>query len=69
MKNRPNKTIKSTINRLIDTVLHPHFDNPAAVVIDGALHFLVEMNPKESARKFVQFNLPPLLKSLRKWRC
>jgi hypothetical protein len=52
-------------NRLIDSLLHPlaRGDKRIPVILlDGLLHSAVERNPKESTRKFIQYDLPDLIK-------
>jgi hypothetical protein len=61
---RPRKAIytKGEINKLIDGVCHPlSKSNPTMLILDGFLHGLVEMNPPQSARKFLKHNLPMLI--------
>ncbi len=61
MKKRRNKRIINP-NKLIDLVFHPLFrEDKAFVIIDGALHFIVEQNPPVSAKKFVKYSLKYLL--------
>lgn len=49
-------------NRLIDDIFHPLFkDGKIFVLIDGAMHFMVEQNPKESTKKFLRYSLRHLL--------
>jgi len=58
------KTIytKGEINKLIDSLCHPLSKaNPAMLILDGFLHGLVEMNPPQSARKFLKHNIPTLI--------
>jgi hypothetical protein len=52
-------------DRLIDGLIRPYFKQHAAlIVLDGILHAQVEQNPDTSVRKFIQCNVPELLKSL-----
>ncbi len=55
------------VNRWIDSVVHPLAkENPAFWMVDFALHAMVERNPGESLRKFVHYDLRPLLEGLDK---
>jgi len=57
------KTKKVNLNKLVDTLIHPYFDEyPAMILIDGLLHAMIEQNPNESLTKFIKYNLPKLLK-------
>jgi len=57
------KTTKGELNRLIDSLMHPHFEEyPALIIVDGLLHAIVEQNPNVSLTKFVKYNVPKLLK-------
>jgi len=54
---------KGEINKLIDSIVHPFFRKSKAFVLaDGIAHALVEQNPKESAKKFIRYNLKHLIK-------
>ena len=64
MKFHKRKTIKGKLNALIDDFLHPYFDKPIFVVVDGILHALVEQNPEESIKKFMRYNGDKLIKSI-----
>ena len=45
-------------NRLIDNIFHPLFkENKTFVLIDGAMHFIVEQNPPVSMKKFIRYSL------------
>jgi hypothetical protein len=46
--------------------MHPHFDDPAAIIIDSLLHAIVEQDPDASLRKFLKYNFPKLLKPTKK---
>jgi len=60
------KNNKATLNKIVDSLLHPYFnDYPAMIIVDGLLHAIVEQNPNESLTKFIKYNLPRLLKSYR----
>lgn len=53
---------KGNVNKLIDLAIHPLFrKSKAFVIVDGVAHALNERNPKESAIKFVRYNLRYLL--------
>jgi len=55
---------KSTINsnKVIDNMFHPLFkESRAFVLIDGAMHFMVEQNPPVSMKKFLRYSLRHLL--------
>jgi len=54
---------KGELNKIIDSVVHPLFrKSKAFVIIDGVAHALIEQNPKESAIKFVKYNLIHLIR-------
>jgi len=56
---------KNQMNKLIDSVIHPYFNQyPALIIVDGLLHAMVEQNPDASLRKFIKYNVPKLLKTL-----
>lgn len=49
-------------NMLIDNIFHPLFkENKTFVLIDGAMHFMVEQNPTVSTKKFLRYSLKHLL--------
>lgn len=53
---------KGKINRMIDIFLHPGFrQKPQLRLINGLLHAFVEQDPKASMKKFVRYNILPLL--------
>lgn len=53
------------MNRVIDDVLHPFYKrNQWARVADGVMHGLVERDVRVSARKFVKYNLPEIVKKI-----
>jgi len=58
------KIRKGAVNRVIDAVFHPFFDDPLAVVLDGVAHLLNEGDLEESLLKFARYNLPFLLRWL-----
>jgi len=58
---------KAELNKLIDSVIHPLAkEDPSLLILDGFLHSLVEQNPPLSVRKFLRYNLPRLVASLKK---
>jgi hypothetical protein len=60
MKRKHKRTINP--NRLIDNIFHPLFNqNKTFVLIDGAMHFMVEQNPPVSMKKFLRYSLKHLL--------
>lgn len=63
MKNRRRKNKKLiNPNKLIDQVFHPLFkESKGFVIIDGAMHFIVEQNPRSSIKKFMRYSLKHLL--------
>ncbi|MQY62391.1 hypothetical protein GH146_03790 [archaeon] len=64
-KRRGIKVTKGDLNRLIDDIFHRHFsENVGFVIVDGLLHAVVERNPEESARKFVRYNVPVLIREM-----
>ena len=49
-------------NRIIDNIFHPLFhEDKVFVIIDGALHFMVEKNPPVSTKKFLKYSLKYLI--------
>jgi len=53
------------LNRLIDTVIHPLYKKSQSFrLLDGAVHAIIEQNPKLSARKFLRYNLPAIVKKI-----
>lgn len=55
------------MNRLIDDVCHPLFrEDGKFVLLDGFFHALVDRNPPVSVKKLVRYDLPRLMKELRK---
>lgn len=56
---------KGELNKTVDALLHPLARvDPWFLVIDGALHGLIERNSPETVVKFVQYNLPKLIAEL-----
>ena len=63
MLSKRRRTGKWELNKLIDAMIHPYFQEyPAMILVDGILHAMVENDPDESLRKFVRYNVPRLLK-------
>jgi hypothetical protein len=61
------KTLKGNLNKLIDELVHPYFqEHPTAIILDGALHAIIEQDPEQSIRKFIKYNSYQLLKHLKK---
>jgi hypothetical protein len=57
------------INRMINGFLHPLAQGERKVpvlLLDAALHALVEQNPHKSLVKFVRYSLPKLIEGERK---
>jgi hypothetical protein len=52
------------LNRIVDACLHPFFGKEKSfIILDGAVHALLEKDVPRSAGKFITYNLPQLLKS------
>ena len=59
--------MKGDLNYLIDDLLHPLYRvNEGLVLVDGVLHGIVEQNPSLSVKKFIKYNLPTVMKKVRK---
>ncbi len=53
------------LNQIVDSMLHPLFEKGFAfVILDSALHALIERSPVESMLKFVRYNLPRIIHKL-----
>jgi hypothetical protein len=66
-KRRPRRYTKGELNYLIDDLLHPLYKvNEGFVLVDGVLHGLIEQNPPLSVKKFMKYNLPAIMKEVRK---
>ena len=69
-KRRPRKKrlkpySKGELNRLVDSLCHPFYDeNEAFRAIDGLLHAVIEQDPPTSVRKFIRYNLPEIIKKI-----
>jgi len=51
------------LNKLIDQLIHPLYKQSAGwILVDGALHALVEQDLRSSTRKFVKYSLPLLIR-------
>jgi hypothetical protein len=63
------KPTEGDLNRLVDRILHPHFQKyPMLLLADGLLHALVEQDPETSLRKFVRYNTNLVLNQLTRKR-
>ena len=62
------KTTKGKLNKLIDNLIHPYFEEHPTftIIIDGLLHAMVEQDPDMSFRKFIKYNVPKLLRKTHK---
>jgi hypothetical protein len=50
------------LNKTVDALWHPLADlKPAFLVLDGAVHGIIEQNPHDSVVKFIHRNPPRLL--------
>lgn len=57
---------KTNLNKLIDTILHPHFKkHPELIIFDGFLHALIEQDLKQSIRKFIKYNYPKIMDKIK----
>lgn len=55
------------MNKLLDDLVHPFYEDSQWIrVADGLLHGLVEKNPRATAKKFVQYNVPAVVKKILK---
>ena len=58
---------RGQVNYIIDSFCHPLFKvNKNFILLDGALHGLVEKNPKQTAKKFIKYNLHTIINEIRK---
>jgi hypothetical protein len=58
---------KGELNKLIDSLCHPLIKtNKGYTLVDMLLHGLVEQNPQLTIRKFIEYNLPKLIKQIKK---
>jgi hypothetical protein len=58
---------KGELNRLVDSICHPFYDeNEAFRAVDGLLHAIIERDPPQSLRKFIHYNLPDVIKKISK---
>lgn len=53
------------MNKIIDDLLHPFYErNQRIRVADGILHGILERNVQVSAKKFIRYNLPEIVKEI-----
>lgn len=53
------------MNKAIDALVHPYYKkNQWIRVVDGALHALNEKNARVSAKKFLKYNMPEIVKKI-----
>ena len=60
---------KGELNRLVDDLLHPLAKGEAEIpflILDEALHALIEQNPPETLAKFLKYTLPRIISKYRK---
>ena len=56
---------RGQLNYLIDDLVHPLCDaNAGFVLVDEVLHALVEQDPRVSAKKFLRYSLPEIIKKV-----
>jgi hypothetical protein len=56
---------RGQLNRLVDGLVHPLYEKSELYrVADGLLHGVVERNMRVSAKKFVRYNLPEVVKKI-----
>ena len=66
-KTRPKLYSKGSINKIIDSALHPLCERNASIIfLDGFFHILTENDLPSSLRKFIKYSLPKLLEQLSK---
>jgi hypothetical protein len=66
-KRRSRSSTKGQLNYLIDDLLHPLYKvNEGFVLVDGVLHAIIERDPPLSVKKFLKYNLPTVMKQVRK---
>jgi hypothetical protein len=52
---------------MIDDALHSFYRiNEGFILVDGALHDVVELNPPQSVKKFIKYNLPLVIEKTHK---
>ena len=55
------------LNKIIDSFIHPFFGTENSfIILDGAVHALLEKDIQVSARKFIKYDLPEILKQVGK---
>ena len=53
------------LNYMIDAVIHPLYKKSQSLrLLDGAVHAIIEQNPRMSIKKFVKYNLPEIAKKI-----
>ena len=58
---------KGKLNQLVDDLIHPLSErNPELMILDAALHGLVEQNPPETVKKFIRYSLPKIIDEILK---
>jgi len=51
------------LNKIVDSFIHPFFGKEnGSIIVDGFVHALVEQDIRVSARKFLRYDLPEILK-------
>lgn len=57
------------LNKIADAFVHPFFgEEKSFIILDGAVHALLEKDVVASAEKFIRYNLPQLLRRTGKKR-
>lgn len=58
---------KGQLNKIIDNLIHPHYEqNEGLRLLDALLHGVVEQDPLESLKKSIRYNLPDIIKKIRR---
>ena len=53
------------LNKLIDSLMHPMArEDPWYWALDGVLHGMVEQDPPVTARKFLRYNAPKIVRQV-----
>jgi hypothetical protein len=64
-RKRKTKYSKGDLNRLVDSLVHPFYDEDEVFrILDGVLHGFIEQDPRESLRKFVRYNGPAIVRKI-----
>jgi hypothetical protein len=65
-KRKPNNLIsKGQVNYAIDSLIHPLYEKSKGfVLLDTLLHCVNERNLRVSAKKFLRYSMPQLLKAI-----